>query len=150
MRKEIGLSATVRVTLGSIEVMRVRGWGPGHLQSSVASLRRLGRAGSEDSCLGPGGNVQIPRGGFGWSTFQCPFMHSWDMDLEGALALGISGPSGLLCCIWSRPQVASFLCWLMEAWSYVGQWLKGGIWPDLFGPSLALPVLPFKIENLKN
>ena len=38
--------------------------------------------------------------------------------------------------------MASFLCWLMEAWSYVGQWLEGDIWPDLFGPSLALPVLP--------
>jgi len=37
MRKEIGLPATVRVTLGSIEVMRVGGWGPGHLQSSVVS-----------------------------------------------------------------------------------------------------------------
>ena len=38
--------------------------------------------------------------------------------------------------------MASFLCWLMEAWSHVGQWLKGGIWPDLVGPSLALPILP--------
>ena len=36
----------------------------------------------------------------------------------------------------------------MEAWSHVGQWLKGGIWPDLVGASLALPVLPI-IENLK-
>ena len=38
--------------------------------------------------------------------------------------------------------MASFLWWLMDAWSHVGQWLKGGIWPDLVGPSLALPVLP--------
>ena len=30
----------------------------------------------------------------------------------------------------------------MEAWSHVGQWLKGGIWPDLVELSLALPVLP--------
>ena len=37
--------------------------------------------------------------------------------------------------------MASFLCWLMEAWSHVGQWLKGGIWPDFVGTSLALPVL---------
>ena len=37
---------------------------------------------------------------------------------------------------------ASFLCWLMEAWNHLGQWLKGGIWPDLTGPSLDLPVLP--------
>ena len=37
--------------------------------------------------------------------------------------------------------MASFLCWLTEAWGHVGQWLKGGIWPDLVGPSLALPVL---------
>ena len=28
-----------------------------------------------------------------------PLCHSWDMDLEGALALGVSGPSGLLCCV---------------------------------------------------
>ena len=36
--------------------------------------------------------------------------------------------------------MASFLCWLMEAWSHVGQWLKGDIQPDLVGPSLALLV----------
>ena len=74
MRKEVGLPATVRVTLGSVEVMRVGAWSPGHFQSSAASLRRLGRAGSEDFCLGPGGDVQIHGGGFGQSTFQCPFM----------------------------------------------------------------------------
>ena len=51
-----------RVTLGSIELMRVGASGPGHLQSSAASPRRLGIAGSEDSCLGPGGDVQIPGG----------------------------------------------------------------------------------------
>ena len=72
VRKEIGLPATVRVTLGSIEVMRVRVWGPGHLQSSA--VRRLGRAESEDSCSGPGGAVQIPGGGFEQWTFQCPTM----------------------------------------------------------------------------
>ena len=38
--------------------------------------------------------------------------------------------------------MASFLCWLMEAWSHVGQWLKAGIWPNLIGPSLVLTVLP--------
>ena len=36
MRKEIGLAATVSVTLGSVDVMRVRAWGPGHLQSEEA------------------------------------------------------------------------------------------------------------------
>ena len=36
IRKEIGLPATVRVTPGSIEVMRVGAWGPGHLQSEEA------------------------------------------------------------------------------------------------------------------
>ena len=74
MRKEVGLPVTVRVTLGSVEVMRVGAWSPGHFQSSAASPRRLGRAGSEDFCLGPGGDVQIHGGGFGQSTFQCPFM----------------------------------------------------------------------------
>ena len=64
VRKEMGLPATGRVTLGSIEVMRVGAWGPGHLQSSAASPRRLGRAGSEDSFSGPGGDVWIPGGGF--------------------------------------------------------------------------------------
>ena len=62
MRKEIGLPATVRVTLGSVEVMRIGAWGPGHLQSSAASPRRLARAGLEDSCSGPGGDVRIPGG----------------------------------------------------------------------------------------
>ena len=63
MKKEIGLAATVSVTLGSVDVMRVRAWGPGHLQSSAVSPRRLGRAGSEDSCSRPGEDVRIPRGG---------------------------------------------------------------------------------------
>ena len=72
MRKEISLPGTVRVTLGSIQVTRVGAWGPGHLQFSSASPRRLGRAGSEDSCLGPGGEVWIPTGGFGQLT--CLFM----------------------------------------------------------------------------
>ena len=54
--------------------MRVGACGPGHLQSSAAGPRRLDRAGSEHSCSGPGGHVQIPRGGFGQSTFRCPFM----------------------------------------------------------------------------
>ena len=57
MRKEIGLPATVRVTLGSVDMMRVGAWSPGHIQSSAESLRKLGRAGSEDSCSGPGGDV---------------------------------------------------------------------------------------------
>ena len=61
IRKEICLPAIVRVTLGSIEVMRVGAWGPGHLWSSVVSPR-LGRAGSKDSSFGPEGNVWIPRG----------------------------------------------------------------------------------------
>ena len=99
MRKEIGLPATVRVTLGSVEVMRVGDWGPGHLQSSVANPRRLGRAGSEDSCSGPEGDVQIPGGGFGQSTFQCPFMPQLGLDMEEALATGMSRPSDPLCCI---------------------------------------------------
>ena len=97
MRKEIGLAATVSITLGSVDVMRVRAWGPGHLQSSAVSLRRLGRAESKDSCSGPGGDDWIPRGGFALSTSSVPLCHIWDMDLEGALALGMSGPSSLLC-----------------------------------------------------
>ena len=60
-------------------------WGPGHLQSSVASLRRLGRAGSEDSCSGPGGDVQTPGGGFGPSTFQCPSMPQLGVGPGGGL-----------------------------------------------------------------
>ena len=102
---------------------------------------RLGRAGLEDSCLGTGGDVWIPGRRFGQSTFQCPFKPQLGHDLKQALTLGMSGSSGLLYHILSRAQVASFLCWLMEAWSHVGQWLKGGIWPDFVGTSLALPVL---------
>ena len=37
MRKEIGLPATVRVTLGSLKVMRIGAWDPAHLQSSTVS-----------------------------------------------------------------------------------------------------------------
>ena len=57
MKKEIGLPATVRVTLGSVDMMRVGAWSPGHIQSSAESLRKLGRAGSEDSCSGQGRDV---------------------------------------------------------------------------------------------
>ena len=97
MKKEISLPATVRVTLDSVEVMRVGAWGPGHFQTSVASLRSLGRAGSEDSCSGPRGDVWIPGGVFGQSTFQCPFMPQLGHGPGEALALGMSGLSGLLC-----------------------------------------------------
>ena len=97
MRKEVGLPAAVRVTLSSIEVMRVMAWGPGHLQSSAVSPRKLGRAWLEHSCLGPGGDDWIPRGGFALSTSSVPLCHIWDMDLEGALALGMSRSSDLLC-----------------------------------------------------
>ena len=57
MRKETGLPATLRVTLGSTDS---RAWGPGHLHTSEASLRRLSRAGSEDSCSGPRGECPDP------------------------------------------------------------------------------------------
>ena len=96
MRKEIGLPATVRVTLGSVEVMRVGAWGPGHRQSSAVSLRRLGRAESEDSCSGAGGDVWIPGRRFGSGPSNVPLYHRWDMDLKQALALGMSGLNGLL------------------------------------------------------
>ena len=74
MRNKIGLPGTVRFTLGSVEVMRVRSWDSGHLQSSAVSPRSLGRARLEDSCGGSGGEVWIPRGGFGELTLQCLFM----------------------------------------------------------------------------
>ena len=110
--------------------MRVGAWGPGQLQISAVSPRRLGGAGSEDSCSG-GGDVWISGRGFGQSTFQCPFMPQLGHGPEVGLGFRLE---------WA--QVASFLCWLMEAWSHVGQWLKGGIWPDFVGLSLGLPVLP--------
>ena len=65
--------------------MRVGDWGPGHLQSSVASLRRLGRAGSEDSCLGPEGMSRSLEGEFEQSTFQCPFMPQLGHEPGGGL-----------------------------------------------------------------
>ena len=96
MRKEAGLSATVRVTLGSLEVMRVGAWGPGQLQTSAVSPRRLGRAGLEDSCLGTGGDVWILGRRFGQLTFQCPFIPQLGHDLKQAMTLGMGRPSGLL------------------------------------------------------
>ena len=128
MRKEVGLPATVRVTLASVEVMRVgaRGpgylqssaasarrlgrvtlasievmrvgaWGPGHLQSSAASPRRLGRAGRRTAARDQEGMSGSLEGGLGSRPSNVPLCHSWHMDLEWALALGIGGPSGLLC-----------------------------------------------------
>ena len=79
----------------------------------MVNLRRLGRAGSEDSCLGPEGMSRSLEGDLGSRPSNVPLCHSWDTDREEALALGMSR-----------------------------QWLKGGIWPDLVGPFLALPVLP--------
>ena len=102
MRKEIGLPATVRLTLSSVEVMRVGAWNPGHLQPSAASPRRLGRAGSEDSCSGPGGDVWSLEGNLGNWPSNVPLCHSWFKEPEGASGLGKSQPSGLLCHIWSR------------------------------------------------
>ena len=72
-------------TLGSIEVIRVGVWGPGHLQSSAVSLRKLSRAGLENSCSGPGGDIRIPGEGVGQSTFQCPFMPQLGHGLGGSL-----------------------------------------------------------------
>ena len=106
----------------------------------MESPRRLGRAGLEDSCPGPGGG--IPEGGFGQSTFQYPFMPQLGHGPGGALGFRNERPQ------WpSLPHLkqgpGGFLSLLIdEAWSHVEQWLKGGIWPDLVGPSLALPVLP--------
>ena len=97
MRKEISLPATVRVTPGSIEVLSAGAWGPGHLQSSAASPRRLGRAGPEDSCSGPAGDVRIPGGGFEQWTFQCPFMPQLGCGPGGGLGLGLRGSSDYLC-----------------------------------------------------
>ena len=87
MRKEVNLPAIVRVTLGSGEVMRVRAWGPGHLQSLAASLRGLGKAGSEDSCSGPGGDVRVPRGDQGSLAPSAPLCHSKDMGPKAPSAL---------------------------------------------------------------
>ena len=120
----MGLPATVRVTLGSVEVMGVGVWGPGQLQSSVASLRRLGRAGLEYSCLDQE-----------W-TFKYPFMPQLGHGPGGGL--GFSHEQTQQPSLPHLNQGASFLCWLMEAWSHV----KGGIWPNLIGPSLVLPVFP--------
>ena len=92
VRKEVGLSCTVRITLGSVEVMRVGAWGPGHLQSSAASPRRLGRAGLKYSYLDQEGMSGSPEGGLGSRSSNVPLCHSWNMDLEGTLALGMSGP----------------------------------------------------------
>ena len=100
MRKEIGLPAPVRVTLGSIEVMRVGAWGPGHLQSSAASPRRLGRAGLKYSYLDQEGMSGSPEGGLGSRSSNVPLCHSWHMELEEPqwppLPHLKQGPSGFL------------------------------------------------------
>ena len=42
------------------------------------------------------GRSRSLEGDLGSQPSNVPFSHSWDTDLEGALALGTSGPSGLL------------------------------------------------------
>ena len=99
--------------------MRVGVWGPGYLQSKVESPRRLGRAGLEDSCPGPGGG--IPGGGFGQSTFQYPFMPQLGHGPGGGLGFRNEQAQ------WpSLPHLkqgpGGFLSLLIdEAWSHVGQ-----------------------------
>lgn len=59
----------------------------------------------------------------------------------GALALGLGGPSSFFATFEAGLR-GLFLCWLMEAWSHVGQWLKvvfgmislGLLWFALFFP----------------
>ena len=113
----------------------------------MVRLRRLGKAGSEDACSGPGGDVRIPGGdvwipggGLEQWTFQCPSMPQLGHGPGGGLSLGMSSPVIFFAAFEAGPRGLPSL--LVEAWSYVGQWLKGGFWPDLPGPSLALPVLP--------
>ena len=53
----------------------------------------------------------------------------------GGLSLGMSSPVIFFAAFEAGPRGLPSL--LVEAWSYVGQWLKGGIWPDLPGPSLS-------------
>ena len=77
---------------GSAEGMRLGAWGSGHLQSSAASPRRLGRAGLKYSYLDQEGMSGSPEGGLGSRSSNVPLCHSWNMDLEGTLALGMSSP----------------------------------------------------------
>ena len=123
--------------------MRVRAWSPGHLQSSATEggggWAELGWRTPARDQEGMSGSQ---KGDLGSQPSNVPFSHSWDTDLEGALALGTSGPSGLL-----LPRLkqgpGGFLSLLVDGGlGQVGQWLKGGIWPDLIASSLALPVLP--------
>ena len=140
MREETGLPASLRVTLGSVEVTRVGAWDPGHLQSSAVSPRRLGRAGSEDSCLAPGGDVWIPGGGFGQSTFQCPFMPQLGHGPGGGLGFRHEqaqwpslphlkqGPDGFLS-FWLMEAVAkrwylAWSCWAFSSFACSSRLLK--------------------------
>ena len=118
MRKEISLPAAVRVTLGSLEAMRIT-MGPWAPQSSAARVRMLCRAGSEDSCLGPGGDVWILGGGFEQLTLQSPFRPQLGRGPGG-------GPvTSLLHLKWDP---GGFLSLLVDGmWSHGGQRQKGGI-----------------------
>ena len=75
--------------------MRVGAWGPVHLFNGESKEARQSWVGG--LLLGTGRGCPDPWRGFGQSTFHVSFCHSWDMDLEGALALGMCGPSDLFC-----------------------------------------------------
>lgn len=60
IRKEIGLPATSRVTLGSEGVIGVGAKGLRHPQSSVVRPRRLGRLRSNCSSFSKGRDVTLP------------------------------------------------------------------------------------------
>ena len=88
VRKEIGLPAPVRVALGTLSLQRrvPGGWA------------ELGRRTPAWDLEGMSGSLE---GDLGSRPSHVPLCHSWELDLEEALALGMSmsGPSNLLCCI---------------------------------------------------
>ena len=97
MRKEVSLPATLSYPglhrgdeswgLGPWAPSDFRGKSEEAEQSWVRGLLLRTKRGMSASLEGDLGN----------RPSNVPLCHSWGMDLEGALALGMSGPSGLLC-----------------------------------------------------
>ena len=91
-RKEIGLPATG--LLRGDEGQGLEPWAPSVFSGES---EEAGQSWVGGLLLGTGRGCPDPWRGFGQSTFHVSFCHSWDMDLEGALALGMCGPSDLFC-----------------------------------------------------
>ena len=96
MRKEIGLPAPVSYP-GLRRGDASQGLGPWAPLVFSGESEEAGQSWVRGLFLGTRRGCPDPWRGIWVWTFHVPLCHSWDMGLEAASTLGMSGPRGLLC-----------------------------------------------------